>query len=88
MGACCGDNEEYTLATKFYCHSCVIEHFGRPKWVGKWDNESCLASIKHLDGCPHDNDKIWQMALTKIKGATPEEIKTIKNNPSEPIELN
>ncbi|KAG9285873.1 hypothetical protein G9A89_013298 [Geosiphon pyriformis] len=44
-------------------------------------------SIKCLDGCPHDDDKIWQMALAKIERATPEEIKTIKNNPSEPIKL-
>ncbi|KAG9290736.1 hypothetical protein G9A89_011699 [Geosiphon pyriformis] len=109
MSAYCGDNEEYNLATKFYCHLCVFEHFGRPKQVGKWNNKSCLAcgetllnkrmwnnilgqegiqAIKHLDGCPHDDDKIWQMALAKIEGATPEEIKTIKNNPPELIELN
>ncbi|KAG9287476.1 hypothetical protein G9A89_023848 [Geosiphon pyriformis] len=37
--------------------------------------------------CPHDDDKFWQMALVKIKGATPEKIKTIKNNPPEPLEL-
>ncbi|KAG9299637.1 hypothetical protein G9A89_020808 [Geosiphon pyriformis] len=45
-------------------------------------------TIKCLDGCPHDDDKIWQMTLAKIKEATPEEIKTIKNNPPKPIELN
>ncbi|KAG9299789.1 hypothetical protein G9A89_013149 [Geosiphon pyriformis] len=45
-------------------------------------------AIKHLDKCPHDDDKIWQMALAKIKEVSPEEIKRIKNNPPEPIELN
>ncbi|KAG9287984.1 hypothetical protein G9A89_017579 [Geosiphon pyriformis] len=46
MGACCSDNEEYLMATKFYCCPCVIECFGRPKRVGKWDNEPCLACGK------------------------------------------
>ncbi|KAG9299518.1 hypothetical protein G9A89_020689 [Geosiphon pyriformis] len=45
-------------------------------------------AVKQLDECPHNNNKIWQMALAKIEGASPEEIKTIKNNPSEFIKLN
>ncbi|KAG9288700.1 hypothetical protein G9A89_004319 [Geosiphon pyriformis] len=45
-------------------------------------------SVKCLNECPHDDDEIWQIALTKIEEALPEEIKTIKNNSSEPIELN
>ncbi|KAG9286725.1 hypothetical protein G9A89_012275 [Geosiphon pyriformis] len=44
-------------------------------------------AIQQLDSCPHDDNKIWQMALAKIEGATPEEIKTIKDNPPEPLEL-
>ncbi|KAG9299640.1 hypothetical protein G9A89_020811 [Geosiphon pyriformis] len=43
MGACCGDDEEYQMATKFYCHTCLVECFGRPKRVRKWDNTPCLA---------------------------------------------
>ncbi|KAG9287591.1 hypothetical protein G9A89_019652 [Geosiphon pyriformis] len=43
MGACCGDNKEYQMATKFYCHTCLVKYFGRPKQVGKWDNTPCLA---------------------------------------------
>ncbi|KAG9304214.1 hypothetical protein G9A89_019776 [Geosiphon pyriformis] len=43
MSTCCGDNEEYQMATKFYCCACLIKHFGRPKQVGKWDNTPCLA---------------------------------------------
>ncbi|KAG9285086.1 hypothetical protein G9A89_009897 [Geosiphon pyriformis] len=43
MGACCGDDEEYSMATRFYCCPCVLECFGKPKQVGKWDNQSCLA---------------------------------------------
>ncbi|KAG9292633.1 hypothetical protein G9A89_007005 [Geosiphon pyriformis] len=37
--------------------------------------------------CPYNNDKIWRMATAKIEGASPEEIRTIKNNPPKPIEL-
>ncbi|KAG9286996.1 hypothetical protein G9A89_022960 [Geosiphon pyriformis] len=110
MGTCCGNDKEYTLATKFYCYPCIIECFERPKRIGKWNNKLCLAcretlldkgigtcdelcqytiliTIKHLNRCPHDDNKIWQMTLAKIKGATPKKIKTIKNNPSESIEL-
>ncbi|KAG9293956.1 hypothetical protein G9A89_019294 [Geosiphon pyriformis] len=43
MGAYCSDNKEYTLATKFYCYPCVLERFGRPKQIEKWDNKLCLA---------------------------------------------
>ncbi|KAG9300987.1 hypothetical protein G9A89_018939 [Geosiphon pyriformis] len=32
-------------------------------------------TVQRLDSCPHDNDKIWQMALAKIERASPEEIK-------------
>ncbi|KAG9301832.1 hypothetical protein G9A89_004511 [Geosiphon pyriformis] len=44
-------------------------------------------AVKRLDQCLHNDDKIWQMILAKIKGASPEEIKTIKDNLPEPIEL-
>ncbi|KAG9305505.1 hypothetical protein G9A89_006475 [Geosiphon pyriformis] len=44
-------------------------------------------AVQQLDSCPHNNNKLWRMAITKIKGALPEEIRTIKNNPPEPIEL-
>ncbi|KAG9306854.1 hypothetical protein G9A89_005755 [Geosiphon pyriformis] len=44
-------------------------------------------AIQQLDSCLHDDDKIWRMALTKIEEAMPEEIKTIKDNPPEPLEL-
>ncbi|KAG9286835.1 hypothetical protein G9A89_012385 [Geosiphon pyriformis] len=29
MGACCGNDEKYSMATRFYCHPC-------------WDNQLCL----------------------------------------------
>ncbi|KAG9292953.1 hypothetical protein G9A89_016315 [Geosiphon pyriformis] len=38
--------------------------------------------------CPHDNDEIWKMVMAKIEGASFEEIREIKNNPPELIELN
>ncbi|KAG9301803.1 hypothetical protein G9A89_003190 [Geosiphon pyriformis] len=44
-------------------------------------------AIKCLDGCPHNDNKIWQMAITKIKEASSEKIRTIKNNSPELIEL-
>ncbi|KAG9295504.1 hypothetical protein G9A89_013533 [Geosiphon pyriformis] len=43
MGTCCGDDEEYSMATRFYCRPCIFECFGRPKRIGKWDNQPCLA---------------------------------------------
>ncbi|KAG9304303.1 hypothetical protein G9A89_019865 [Geosiphon pyriformis] len=128
IGACCGDNEEYHTTTKFYCYLCLLEHFGRPKRQGKWNNQPCLTCgeilldegmwnnisgceetcdtscqytilisnwVKketpieaQLDGCLHNDDEIWRMAIGKIEGATSEEIREIKNNPPEPIELN
>ncbi|KAG9299879.1 hypothetical protein G9A89_005408 [Geosiphon pyriformis] len=43
ISACCGDDEEYQMTTKFYCRPCIIKRFGRLKQVEKWDNKSCLA---------------------------------------------
>ncbi|KAG9303470.1 hypothetical protein G9A89_013797 [Geosiphon pyriformis] len=42
MGTCCGDDEKYPTAIKFYCCPCVVERFGQPKRQRKWDNQSCL----------------------------------------------
>ncbi|KAG9299513.1 hypothetical protein G9A89_020684 [Geosiphon pyriformis] len=36
---------------------------------------------------PHDKNKIWQMANTKVEGALPNEILEIKNNPPEPTDI-
>ncbi|KAG9295187.1 hypothetical protein G9A89_006168 [Geosiphon pyriformis] len=44
-------------------------------------------AVQQLNSCPHDDDKIWRMAIAKIERATPKEIREIKNNPPEPIEL-
>ncbi|KAG9288490.1 hypothetical protein G9A89_015696 [Geosiphon pyriformis] len=49
--------------------------------------EEHRCAVKQLDGCLHDNNKIWQMTLTKIEEASPEEIKTIKNNSPKLIKL-
>ncbi|KAG9285492.1 hypothetical protein G9A89_021823 [Geosiphon pyriformis] len=43
MSACCDNNKEYQTATKFYCRTCLIKCFGRPKRVEKWDNTLYLA---------------------------------------------
>ncbi|KAG9303635.1 hypothetical protein G9A89_018532 [Geosiphon pyriformis] len=45
-------------------------------------------AVQQLDNCPHNDDKLWRMAITKIEGTLPKEIRTIKNNPPKPIELN
>ncbi|KAG9300583.1 hypothetical protein G9A89_000764, partial [Geosiphon pyriformis] len=43
--------------------------------------------ISHLDGYPHDENEIWQMANAKVKDTSPKEILEIKNNPFEPINV-
>ncbi|KAG9288398.1 hypothetical protein G9A89_021429 [Geosiphon pyriformis] len=53
MGTCCGDNEEYQTATKFYCHTCLVE-------LGKWDNTLCLACGETLF-----NEGMWNDILGK-----------------------
>ncbi|KAG9286094.1 hypothetical protein G9A89_022771 [Geosiphon pyriformis] len=93
MGTCCGDDEEYQMATKFYCHACHVKHFGRPKQVKKWDNTPCIACGKTLldegmwNNIPGRGGTCNWMAIAKIEGALSEKIRTIKNNPPEPIEL-
>ncbi|KAG9302793.1 hypothetical protein G9A89_009570 [Geosiphon pyriformis] len=54
MGVCCADNKEYQMATKFYCHAYLVEHFGRLKQVRKWDNTPCLACRETLP-----NEGMW-----------------------------
>ncbi|KAG9289624.1 hypothetical protein G9A89_014359 [Geosiphon pyriformis] len=44
-------------------------------------------TVQQLDSCPHDNNKIWRMAMAKIKKVSPEKIREIKNNLPETIEL-
>ncbi|KAG9297300.1 hypothetical protein G9A89_001989 [Geosiphon pyriformis] len=44
-------------------------------------------AISYLNGYPHDEDEIWQMANAKVEGATPNKILEIKNNPSEPVNI-
>ncbi|KAG9302596.1 hypothetical protein G9A89_007300 [Geosiphon pyriformis] len=80
MSACCGNNKK--LGNRTMNHLWLVEKLF---WTKKYG--TTFLAVKHLDGCPHDNDKIWQMTLTKIEKATLKEIKTIKNNPSKPIEL-
>ncbi|KAG9304621.1 hypothetical protein G9A89_020185 [Geosiphon pyriformis] len=117
IGACCGNNKKYQMATKFYCCACLIKHFGRPKQVEKLDNTLCLACGETLfnEGMWNDipgrgemcdvfcqytifiNDWVeketpieaaWRRAVQQLDSTLPEEIRTIKNNPPEPIKLN
>ncbi|KAG9307786.1 hypothetical protein G9A89_023351 [Geosiphon pyriformis] len=118
MGTCCDNDEEYQMATKFYCRTCHVESCGETLLnKGMWNNiperrRTCnmfcqymilisnwiekrtpikatwRKAVQRLDSCLHNDDKIWRMTIGKIEGATPEEIREIKNNPPEPIELN
>ncbi|KAG9287557.1 hypothetical protein G9A89_019618 [Geosiphon pyriformis] len=54
MGACCNNDKKYQMATKFYCRTCLVKHFGRPKQVRKWDNTPCLAC-----GETFFNERMW-----------------------------
>ncbi|KAG9306828.1 hypothetical protein G9A89_005729 [Geosiphon pyriformis] len=102
MGACCGNDEEYHTATKQEkwdnqpCLTCEETLLDKGMWndipgCGRTCNVSCqytiLISDWQLDSCPHDDDKIWRMPIAKIEVMTPKEIREIKNNPPEPIEL-
>ncbi|KAG9304435.1 hypothetical protein G9A89_019997 [Geosiphon pyriformis] len=40
-----------------------------------------------LDGYPHNEDKIWQMANAKVESVLPSKILEIKNNPPEPTDI-
>ncbi|KAG9286933.1 hypothetical protein G9A89_001171 [Geosiphon pyriformis] len=97
MSACCGNNKEYLMNNK-PCLACGKTFFNEEMWITFLGEEEHVKketpidavwrqTVKHFNGCPHNDDKIWQMALTKIEGATPGEIKTIKNNLSESIKL-
>ncbi|KAG9286818.1 hypothetical protein G9A89_012368 [Geosiphon pyriformis] len=44
-------------------------------------------AIFHLDSYLHDEDEIWQMVNTKVKGALSSEILEIKNNPLKPTDI-
>ncbi|KAG9287875.1 hypothetical protein G9A89_017470 [Geosiphon pyriformis] len=44
-------------------------------------------AVQQLNSCPHDDNEIWRMAITKIEEASSEKIKKIKDNPPKPIEL-
>ncbi|KAG9301352.1 hypothetical protein G9A89_018024 [Geosiphon pyriformis] len=44
-------------------------------------------AVKCLNGCLHNDNKIWQITLAKIKDMSPEEIRIIKNNSLELIKL-
>ncbi|KAG9305939.1 hypothetical protein G9A89_016592 [Geosiphon pyriformis] len=48
VGTCCDDDEEWQMATKFYCHPYNIKQFGQPKKQGKWNNKPYLACSETL----------------------------------------
>ncbi|KAG9287164.1 hypothetical protein G9A89_003012 [Geosiphon pyriformis] len=44
-------------------------------------------TITRLDGYPHNENKIWQIANAKFEGAMSSKILEIKNNSSEPVDI-
>ncbi|KAG9298871.1 hypothetical protein G9A89_015892 [Geosiphon pyriformis] len=83
MGTCIRDNEEWPTTTKYYCRLYNMLCLTCGKILSDerlWNDvpgrgETCNeASLNRLDGYPHDNHKIWRMASTKAKDATPKEI--------------
>ncbi|KAG9299004.1 hypothetical protein G9A89_020317 [Geosiphon pyriformis] len=77
---CCGDDEEYHTNNQ-PCLTCGETLLDERMW------NDILERERTCDICPHDDNKIWRMALAKIEGAISEEIKMIKDNPPEPLEL-
>ncbi|KAG9300924.1 hypothetical protein G9A89_004982 [Geosiphon pyriformis] len=64
IGACYDNDEEYSAATKFYCHACIIKRFGRLKKQEKWDNQLCFACGKtFLDKGIGTCDKLCQYMI-------------------------
>ncbi|KAG9306916.1 hypothetical protein G9A89_000784 [Geosiphon pyriformis] len=72
MSACCDDNKEYSIATKFYCCLYVIEQFEHQKRQRKWDNKPCLAYGTILSdkemwndilGCKKTYDETYQTPI-------------------------
>ncbi|KAG9305617.1 hypothetical protein G9A89_001678 [Geosiphon pyriformis] len=66
MGTCFGkwDNEP--------CLACEETLFNKEMWNNisrreKTCNKLCQQAVKCLDRCPHNDNKIWQMAFTKIE---------------------
>ncbi|KAG9288006.1 hypothetical protein G9A89_017601 [Geosiphon pyriformis] len=82
IGACCGNDKEYSTVTKFYCRACILE-------LEKWDNTPCLACEETLldEGMWNDIpdggtcDKTCQMTSTKAEDMTISKLLEIKNNP-------
>ncbi|KAG9300172.1 hypothetical protein G9A89_010582 [Geosiphon pyriformis] len=70
MGACIGDNKEWSTTTKYYCRPCLLERFEQPKRQDK-EGTCDKASLNRLNGYSHDDHKIWRMTNTKIEELAP-----------------
>ncbi|KAG9303935.1 hypothetical protein G9A89_005845 [Geosiphon pyriformis] len=90
MGACCGNDEKYQTATKFYCHTyntpCLTCGKTLPDKGIRTCNKICQYTILINDwvhkGTPINN--AWKKALiayAKAEGITTNELLKIKNNP-------
>ncbi|KAG9298633.1 hypothetical protein G9A89_012701 [Geosiphon pyriformis] len=100
MGTCCADDKEYAMKQGKWdnqpCLTCGKTLLDEGMWnniPGDWVKKGTpieaawRRAVQQLNSCPHDDDEIWQMTLAKIEGTSLEEIKKIKNNSPEPIEL-
>ncbi|KAG9287464.1 hypothetical protein G9A89_023836 [Geosiphon pyriformis] len=81
-----GLNDQKDKKNRTTNHAWLVAKLSSTKKCGM----TFLGEEKHVTNykCSYNDDKIWQMALTKIEKVLPEEIKMIKNNPPKPIKLN
>ncbi|KAG9297997.1 hypothetical protein G9A89_018825 [Geosiphon pyriformis] len=83
IGACCGDNKEYFMATRFYCRPCKSGITNHVSYVELSYLTKEYMPIHHTNkqlGYPHDKNELWRMAYVKAKGVTTSKILEIKNN--------
>ncbi|KAG9297814.1 hypothetical protein G9A89_000119 [Geosiphon pyriformis] len=90
MGICCGNDKEYSIATKFYCHSYNQLCFACETILsdkGMWNDipgcgEICdEIALQQLEGYLHNKHELWRMVYVKAEGTTTSKLLEIKNNP-------
>ncbi|KAG9289023.1 hypothetical protein G9A89_015572 [Geosiphon pyriformis] len=80
MGACCGNDKEYSTMTKFYCQACYTILINN--WVCKGTpiNDVWKQALQQLEEYLHNEHELWRIASTKAEGVTISKLLEIKNN--------
>ncbi|KAG9298292.1 hypothetical protein G9A89_002780 [Geosiphon pyriformis] len=92
IDACCSKENRTTNLVSFQEEMCN-ELCQYTILISDWIRKETLIeaawrrTVQQLDSCSYNDDKIWRMTTAKIEGAISKEIRKIKNNPPEPIEL-